>query len=330
MADADALFTSARQCCARHHCGQAVAFWEQASSIRPADPDIHYQLGFCYAGGCGTHDLLDPAVAIFHYRRALALSPRENIVGRAMVLGALGNAYVSAARTGAQLLSAIRCYEEAARTFAQIQRLDDWAREEFNLGNAWCEMPEDDFPEKWRRAVEHFERALSVRTRLKDSRHYVATLQNLGTAYRELKSGDRGANIRRAIECYHRAMRALREIAPDRKRADLHHNLGNAYLSLAAFGNDGVRNIRRAIRHFVRALSGRPKELSPFDYAAAQYGLGQAFLRLAECGAERVASLGEARSCFAEAAEAFSECGQSELADKVRQSFSHAPICGGL
>jgi tetratricopeptide (TPR) repeat protein len=320
MADAAVLIDCASELCATRRCGEAVALWEQASSLRPADPGVHYQLGFCYAAGCGSRAVLDPAIAIFHYRRALALSAGENTVGRAMVLGALGNSYASLAeRSRPQLMNAIRCYEEAAEIYATERKLDDWGREQFNLGNVWCEMPEAEFPEKWEHAIEHYERALSVRTRAKDARHYAATLQNLGTAYREVRSGDPHANVRKAIDCYSRAVRALRDAAPARKRADLHHNLGNAYLTLSAMEAFEDRNVLRALRHFARALSARTKEQSPFDYAATQFSRGQAFVRLAARGVGGACSLDQARVCFAEAIEAFLISGQPVLADEAKQ-----------
>lgn len=326
MADAAALFNSANEFCATRRCGEAIAFWEQASSLRPADPDIHYQLGFCYAGGCRAHVFLDPEIAIFHYRRALTLATKDNSIGRAMVLGALGNAYVSAAgHGGPQLLDAIHCYEEAAEIYAAAGQQDDWAREQFNLGNAWCELPEASFPGKWELAIEHFERALSVRTQERDTKHFVATLQNLGTAYREMKSGDSAANIRRAIGCYHQAMRALHGPVHNKKRADLHHNLGNAFLSLAEVEKGCVRNCQRAIRHFIRALAMRTREESPFDYAAVQFSRGQALLRLAANGVGDASSVEQAHICFVEAIDAFLQSGHAELAQEVMKYLDIPP-----
>jgi tetratricopeptide (TPR) repeat protein len=288
--------------------------------MRPADPDIHYQLGFCYTGGCRAHSLLDPEIAIFHYRRALSLSASENTLARAMVLGALGNAYLSAPRhAGPRLLTAIHCYEEASEIYDRAGRLDAWAREQFNLGNAWCEMPEGEFLEKWERAIEHYKRALSIRTQQRDAKHYVATLQNLGTAYRELKTGDSSGNIRRTIECYHHAIRALPRSAPNGKRADLHHNLGNAYLTLAWKGIDGARNLRRAIRHLDRALVARTRSQCRFDYAATQFSRGQAYLQQAlVCGGDRAAK-GQARVCLEEARDNFRLAGRADLADAAER-----------
>jgi tetratricopeptide (TPR) repeat protein len=323
MIEASALFSSANDLCAIHRCREAIALWEQASSLCPGDSGVHYQLGFCYAGDCCVHSLHDPEIAIFHYRRALILSAKEDTLARAAVFGALGNAYMSASRRDApRLLSAIHCYEEAADTYAWAAKRDDWAREQYNLGNAWCEMPEAEFPEKWQQAIGHYERALSIRTRLKDAKHYAATLQNLGTAYRELKSGDPSSNIRKALLCYHRAMRAVRGPAQKKRRADLHHNLGNAYLALARLDQDCVRNSLRSLRHFAQALSVRTREGSPFDYAATQLSRGQALMRLAARRVEEASNLQQARLSFAEAVEAFLESGRPELADEVRKSFA--------
>jgi tetratricopeptide (TPR) repeat protein len=174
--------------------------------------------------------------------------------------------------------------ERAAAMYRAQGKLDAWAREQYNLGNAWCAVPEPEFPAKWEKAIAHYEQALSIRTRQKDPERHAATLQNLGTAYRELKSGNRIANIRKAIHYFHQAMRDLRGAARAKKRADLHNNLGNAYASLAAEDHERVRNAARALRHFERALAVRSKDAWPCDYAVTQFNAGNACLQLAMGG----------------------------------------------
>ncbi len=326
MADAATLSRCAVEFCSARRCGEAIAFWEQAIALGPSNPDIHYQLGYCYAGGCCVHSLLDCEIGIFHYRRALALARPENAVGRGMILGALGNAYVSASRGDKpKLVNAIQCYEAAVGIYSESGRRDDWAREQYNLGNAWCEMAEEQHPEKWARAIAHYERALTVRTRGAGEARYAATLQNLGTAYRELRRGNASVNIRKAIHCYHRAMQASN--GPDRvkRRADLHHNLGNAYLTLAEAEPDIVRNCQRAIRHLTRALTLRAREESLFNFATAQFGRGQAYLKLASRGVDVTKSIDQARVCFVEATEAFLQSGHYELAREVVNLLENLP-----
>jgi tetratricopeptide (TPR) repeat protein len=209
--------------------------------------------------------------------------------------------------------------ERAAALYKAKGNLDAWAREQYNLGNAWCTVPEAQSPAKWEKAIEHYEQALSIRTRRKDPERYVATMQNLGTAYRELKSGNRVANIWRAIRCFHQALRALAGAAHAKKRADLHNNLGNAYASLAAEDHRRVRNVVRALRHFGRALDVRTKEAWPCDYAVTQFNAGNACLQLAHGCMAIESSLLKGRHCFEEARDGFVACRQAALADVARR-----------
>lgn len=319
----DNLIETANELCALRLCGEAIALWEEASLLRPEDPYIHYQLGLCYSHDCHAHGLRYPQSAIYHYRQALRLTSAENRLARAALLADLGSAYLLASGSSkAGLLTSIDYLGQAAEIYRRFGKLDDWAREQYNLGNAWCEMPEAEFPSKWDEAVTHFEYALSFRRREKDPERYVATLKNLGTAYRELKTGSRAVNIRRAIVCYRRAMRVLRQPIEGRKRADLHHNLGNAFLTLAGGGDDRLRNAFRAIRHLNRALIVRTKVESPFGYAATQLSRGEAFLQLAITGVKATSNLGQARVCFEEAKAGFMEARQPAMAERAQRRLN--------
>jgi tetratricopeptide (TPR) repeat protein len=204
----------------------------------------------------------------------------------------------------------------AAEIYWNRDQLDDWAREEHNLGNTWCELPEKRFPGKWLEAITHYEKALVVRARERDRERHAATLQNLGTAYRELPAGDRTENVVRAIHCYRRAIGIYRFATFPMKNAGLHNNLGNAYLSLPFTGEAAsCRNALRALRHLDRALCVRTRTAYPCDYAITQYNRGQALQLLAATDAR--AEPGMAAKCFEEAYECFLQCGQSEYGQMV-------------
>jgi tetratricopeptide (TPR) repeat protein len=209
--------------------------------------------------------------------------------------------------------------ERAAAMYRIQGKLDDWAREQYNLGNAWCQVPESTFPAKWEKAIEHYEQALAIRTRQKNPLRHAATLENLGTAYRELKSGNRIPNICKAIRCFHQAMRAVPAAAGAKKRADLRNNLGNAYASLAAEDHERVRNATRALRHFGRALAVRTKNEWPYDYAVTQFNAGNACIQLALGGVATEQSLLKARHCFEEARDGFVQYGKEGLANMARR-----------
>ena len=326
MAHLSELATTADELCVLHWCKEAVAFWEEASTVTPGDANFHYHLAVCYSRDCHAQGLRDPQVAIYHYRQALALMPKERVLARATPLGDLGNTHLLAAPPSkASLLTSLDCFQQAAEIYRESGRLDDWAREQHNLGNTWCEMTETEFPSKWEKAIGHFEQALAIRTREHPECH-AATLQNLGTAYRELKIGNRADNIRKALHCYREALGVLRAPVASRRWAALHHDLGNAYLTLAFTGESRSRNARRAIRHLNRALTVRTKLQSPFDYAATQLSRGEAFLQMAVAGVGGPCSLNQARACFQEAEDSFTQAGRMDLAEAARERWQRVGV----
>lgn len=232
----NSLLDRATERCINHHCEEAVSLLEEAVRLQPANSELHYRLGICHSGGCRRNSLTNPDLAVEYLRRALSLTAesKDSLIC-AGILDALGNAYVYSRQLPkkARIEAALDCHRTAAALYKSKDQLDDWAREEYNQGNAWCELPEEDYPEKWERAVMHYEQALQVRTREKDPLRYAATMQNLGTAYRQLNTGDRTANVIRATDCYRRALRVYDLSAFPVQHAALYNNFGNAYLSLA-------------------------------------------------------------------------------------------------
>lgn len=295
--------------CQDGQCVEAISALEELVRDQPANAELHHQLGICYSGSGRQHGLVSIAISISYLQQAAALigsggPPRI----RAKYLDSLGNACLQDHHPD----TAIPFLAEAAELYATLGLADDWAREQYNLGNAFCEVPRADAPRKWQLAVEHYRQALTVRTRLCDAVRYAATVQNLGTAYRELPDGDRATNVRAAIGYYGCAIRVYR---PDRfpaQHAALHNNLGNAYLCMPGSTDATRRNVRRALLHFEHALEIRQRTRLPCDYAATQFNRGQAFAKQAELGLG--AGLDEAASCFREAEDCFLLCRDSEHA----------------
>lgn len=285
----DRLLENAAQACAEERCEEAVDLLERAVRIQPGNPGLHYRLGACQSGGCRAHAAANPALAMVYLRHALSLAGDDSASAlRARALDTLGNLYERAGRAE----DAITSHLAAAALYRQRGELEDWAREEFNLGNACSGL------ERWAEAILHYQRALEVRTREYHPVRYAATLENLGAAWRQLP-GDRAANVRKALECYRGALRVYTPAVFPLQNAGLHNNIGNAWLSL-----DGARNARRALRHFNRALALRAPRGA--DYAATQYNRGHAFLRLGEPRA--------AAGCFREASAAWTACGRTAQA----------------
>ncbi len=304
------------QHCRGGHCEEAISALEGLLLDQPANPELHHQLGICYSGACGSHRLVSIRVAISYLEHAISLvGPAGPMAVRARYLDSLGNAYLS----DRQAAAAMPFHGEAAEIYRRLGLLEDWAREEYNLGTAYCDLPESGAPAKWQSAIAHFRRALEVRTKEKDPIRHAVTLQNLGSAYRELSCGDRPANGRAAIECYFQALRILNRASFPAQYAALHNNLGNAYLSLPGSGDEVRRNLRRALAHFGKALEVRNRAERPCDYGVTQFNRGHAYMRQAD--SEPAESLPKAATCFREAWECFVSCQNPTMAAVARANL---------
>jgi tetratricopeptide (TPR) repeat protein len=316
------LMESAAECCRSHRCEEAIAHLEAAAQLEPANSATHYHLGLCYSGGCRQHSWVDVQVAHVHLGKALSLlgaaaEPSE----RARILGALGNTYAASRHMPlkARLLAAIDCHEQAAAIYQSEGHLDDWAREEFNLGNAFSEIPEGGVPDRWQAAVRHYENALQVRTREKNPDVHAGILLNLGIAYRELPTGERAQNIKRSMLCYRGALQVWKPGSQRGRYAVVQNNLGNSFMSLAeADKAKAAHHIGRALRHYDRALALYSEEDMPGEYAMAQFNRGEALLRLGLASANPEVRLREACVCFEKAASHFQRVNRIELARKSR------------
>jgi tetratricopeptide (TPR) repeat protein len=294
------LLAAAAEHCEEQRCEDAISSLETVLRDQPANPDLHHQIGFCYSGACRRHSLQSLPLAISYFEHALSLIGSHGPAAvRARYLDSLGNAYLAAH----QPTRAVQHLEEAAQIYQHLGLPDDWARQEYNLGNACCDLAETGVPDMWERAAEHYQNALRVRTERYDPLHFAATMQNLGTVYRELSTGNRATNVRKAIGCYCAAFRVYAAAHLGDKCADLHNNIGNAYLNLSASEEPRCRNFRRALRHFAQALRVRNKLDRPRDYAVTQFNRGQAFLLLAGC--EESGDVRPAAECFREALDTF-------------------------
>jgi len=311
------LLEEAERKCGKQQCEDAIGLLEEAVRIRSGNAQIYYQLGFCHSGGCRRHSLTDPDMAAGYLRRALSLAgtSAESLL-RARILDTLGNTLVES-RKGPQtgrLRGVVACHREAAEIYQNRDLLEDWAREEFNQANTWCDLPASEFPDKWAQAIEHCENGLRVRTRAEDSQRFAATVMNFGTALRQLPSVDRAANVLKTVRCYHQARRVYCLDASPAQHADLCNNLGNACLSYPARDEPtGKRHAREAIRHFDRALQVWGPEENECQCALVQYNRGCAYLRLVT-----PEDFARAIACLSEAYEPSLSCKRPETAALAR------------
>lgn len=310
--------------CGQQPCETVIFKLVQELKQTPRNWKLQYQLGVCYSGRCQGHSLVSPDLAVQHLSSASKYfcdpqNPRQH----AAILSLLGIMYErsKALPRRVRLLCAVECQEKAADICFTSGAFREWARIQYNLGNTWCEFPDDEFPANWENAIAHYEQALRFRNSASDPASYVATLENLGTAYRQLPTGDKAANVCKAIQCYRRAVRLCPAASASAQWAALQNNLGNAYLSLpCANVSSQTSRARHAIRHFDLALKVRTSEQDLFGYAVTTLNRGQACLQLARSG--DAAWLSAAAQCFRDAHAAFLRTGASTEATLARDAIA--------
>ncbi|MFP5229633.1 MAG: hypothetical protein ACLGXA_18625 [Acidobacteriota bacterium] len=316
--------------CRRESCEGAIENLEGAAHLEPLNWRIHMRLGLCLSGGCRQHALVSSEAALYHLETALSLLPRSSgREDRAAVLAALGNTLPAAGhlppktRAGA----AIANLEEAAAIYESLGRFQDWARQHYNLGNIWCELPIQSFRDKWEQAIRHYKEALRIWTTSGDPKRHVRVLQNLGTAWRESEAGNPQWNRCEALRCFHRALQQCRKHHLPENVASLHSNIGNIFLMLHGNGSaKKKRHAQVALAHFNRAIGLLNREAEERVYAIAQFNRGQALLQIAMQESASIRLLCDAHAAFEESQRSFLARGDAMLAERAADQLATVGI----
>lgn len=160
--------------------------------------------------------------AIGHYEESLRVRTREKDAARyAAVLENLGSAYRSLPESdaGGGVRKSIHLYRHALAIYSRSAYPGKNAALQNNLGNAYLSLPETDDAtaiRNARRALRHFDRALSVRSRDRHSRDFGITQYNRAQAYFRLARHSRSTDARPAVDCLQAALAAFQACGEDR------------------------------------------------------------------------------------------------------------------
>src|SRR6266567_923515 len=127
-----------------------------------------------------------------------------------------------------------------------------YATLQYNLGNAYLNLPTGDRAANLAQAISCYQQALRFWTAEADPLHYALTQNNLGIVYHDLPTGDRAANLAQAIQYYQEALRFWTAEAAPLDYARTQNSLGVAYRDLPI--RDRGVNLAQAISYFQEAL----------------------------------------------------------------------------
>jgi hypothetical protein len=109
-------------------------------------------MGVCCRGGCRFHLQTSAEIALTHLHLVLALvSPAVQPRERAQIPSGMGNAWLMSSQEliAVRLQAAINCLKETAQIHLRAGEGESWGREEFSLGNSYCELSEETSSSKW-------------------------------------------------------------------------------------------------------------------------------------------------------------------------------------
>ncbi|MEA5601573.1 CHAT domain-containing tetratricopeptide repeat protein [Nostoc sp. UHCC 0252] len=170
---------------------------------------------------------------------------------------------------------AIAGYEIALTVYTRSAFPKDWARTQYNLGNAYSDRILGERADNIEHAIAAFTAALEVLTRSAFPKKWATTQNNLGNAYLYRILGERADNIELAIAAYRVALEVTTKSAFGVDWATTQNNLGNAYLYRIL--GERAENIELAIAAYSAALEVRTRSAFPQYHTETLSNLGSLY-----------------------------------------------------
>jgi tetratricopeptide (TPR) repeat protein len=146
-----------------------------------------------------------------------------------------------------------------------------WTRLHAQISKYLLENPHGDRAANVERAIECFERALTVYLREEDEARIIVQV-DLGAAYAQRICGERAENLEKAILTFEDALSAADPSVFPKQWAAIQHNLGAAYAE--RIRGSRADNLERALQAFEAALTIYDLDNYPEDWASTQHNVG--------------------------------------------------------
>lgn len=218
-------------------------------------------------------------------KRSACRSLSAKVTGRALI--ELGKNYfnLSTGDRSANLLEAIRCYNEALTIFERKSAPDDRANTLNNRGNAFRLLPGPDRIENLNEAVRCYRKALELCDRNTQTREWAGMMSNLGTAFQQYPNLYGAPSPRdkryfvKAFECYDKSLEVL--AADNRFRNDwarITRNEANFYTTVPDFLRN--LNLAKALELYMLALEVFTPKGNQKEWANTMTSIGNLKRRL--------------------------------------------------
>lgn len=170
---------------------------------------------------------------------------------------------------------AIAGYEAILAFLTHAQFLEDWARTQINLGNAYIDRIQGDRAENLEQAIHCFQQALQVYTSTEFPKQWAETQHNLGITYYKRIKGDRAENLEQAINFCRQALMVRTRTAMPVEWAQTLNCLATAYYY--RIRDDRKKNWEETIQCCYWVLEVCSREDYPMEWAEAQLNLGRVY-----------------------------------------------------
>jgi len=144
-----------------------------------------------------------------------------------------------------------------------------------NLGTCYRDRIRGDKAQNLEEAINHYRRALEVRSHRDFPEQWAGIQFSLGVVYRDRIRGDKAQNLEEAINHLREALKVYTRNGYPEKWAMTKHSLANAYSQ--RIRGDKAQNFEEAINHYRGALKVRTHRDFPEQWAMTQHNLGMIY-----------------------------------------------------
>jgi tetratricopeptide (TPR) repeat protein len=281
---------------------------------------VHFGAGFSfYVRGDYAHALPNFEAAL---ERGRAAEPDELADLRFFAARCHHGLTVGQKAPSGALEKAIELYKLAADAYEKMDRKDDWAKAQNNLGAAYGSLGSDgstsahERRDNLEKAIAAFESALRIYTKSERAAEWARTQSNLAAQYNSLATNGDTQSALKSVAACEGALQILTE-KDGVEWAATQTNLGVGYVLLPT--GDQAQNMGKAIAAFKAAQRIYTEATFQFEWAVTENNLGDTYSALPS--GNRIENLQEARVHYMLAIRVFTKEKFPQYHDDVTKSL---------